>query len=55
MADAAAGQHVWHRWEADNKRNPGSDIAVSLHLKPGFSYIVKSNLSNMRKNNCLMT
>lgn len=51
VADAAATQHAWHPWEADNKINPGSAIAVNLHLETGFSYILKTNLSNMRKNN----
>lgn len=51
VADAAAEQRSWHPWEADNKRNSGSGTAVNLHLETGFSYTVKSNLSNMRKNN----
>lgn len=51
VAEAAAEQHAWHHWEADNKRNPGSGTAVNLHLETGFSYIVKSNLNNIRTNN----
>lgn len=50
VADAAVEQHAWHHWEAD-KRNPGSGTAVNFHLETGFSYIVKSNLKNMRMNN----
>lgn len=50
-ADAGAEQRAWHHWEADNKSTPGSGAAVNLHLEAGFSYIVKSNLSNMTKNN----
>lgn len=48
---AAALAASWCHWEADNKRNPGSGTAVNLHLETGFSYIAKSNFSNMRKNN----
>lgn len=51
VADAAAKQRAWCRWEAGNNRNPSSGTAVNPHLETGLSYIVKSNSSNMRRSN----